>query len=139
MQALQRILVQHYMAENLLSLTPETAILDAVSALLQNAVSGAAVVDKRGNIVGILTEKDCLRVAINAAYHGNLGGQVRDFMSSPVEVVDADTSIIEIAERFNASHFRCYPVTQDHRLVGMVSRADVLRAIESLSASTSHA
>ncbi|MBY8964976.1 CBS domain-containing protein [Algiphilus sp.] len=120
------------MSAHLLTFTPEMDVLNAINQLLEQGISGAPVVDRLGNLVGMLSEKDCMRVALNAGYHGDLGGKVRDFMSPRVVTIDADTSILEVARMFMESPFKRYPVVSDNRLVGNISRHDVLRAIDSL-------
>jgi len=72
-------------------------------------------------------------VALSAGYHADFGGRVKDYMSPNVTTIDADTSILELAQRFIDSPFRRYPVLRNNRLVGQVSRRDVLRALEALA------
>ena len=120
------------MSASLLTFTPETDVLAAINSLIEKGVSGAPVLDKLGNLVGMLSEKDCMRLALNAGYHGDLGGRVGDFMSPKVITVDADTSILEVARMFQEAPVKRYPVVSDNRLVGSISRSDVLRAIDAL-------
>ncbi|WP_198174228.1 CBS domain-containing protein [Mesorhizobium xinjiangense] len=63
--------------------------------------------------------------ALNANYHQEWGGSVTDYMTSPVETLEADIELIQAAEHFLSSHWR-FPVTSDGRLAGQISRADVL-------------
>jgi len=63
---LQTIRVKDYMARRLTTLEPDTEILHAVHTLIRNNISAAPVVDKGGALIGILTEKDCMRVVLNA-------------------------------------------------------------------------
>lgn len=72
-------------------------------------------------------------MALSAGYHEDLGGLVKDFMSDSVVTIDADTSILALAQMFIDSPYRRYPVLQNGRLVGQISRRDVLRALESIS------
>ena len=130
---LRSIKVRDYMAASLVTLSPDTEILRAISLLIEHRISGAPVVDGRGNLVGVLSEQDCMRVALNAGYHDEHGGRVAEFMSAKVETIDAETSILELAEKFINARFRRYPVLEDNRLVGQISRRDVLRALQSLS------
>jgi CBS domain-containing protein len=81
----------------------------------------------------MLSELDCLKVALQAGYHGEYGGPVRDYMSSDVKTVNAEMSIVDLAQRFQDTRFRRFPVTDKNRLVGQISRRDVLRALEVLS------
>lgn len=121
-----------YMSTDLVTFTPETDIHRAIKALLKNRISGAPVLDGQGGIVGILTKKDCLEIAFGASYHREPGGNVADFMSTDVQSVDIGTDIVEVAELFRTSRFHRFPVTDDDRLVGIISRHDVLRALDEL-------
>lgn len=125
--------VKDYMAKTLVTFTPEMDVLDAVHQLVTHRIAGAPVVDDAGNLVGILSELDCLRVTLNAGYHGRWGGPVSEFMSSDVKTVDADMSIVDLAQVFLDSGFRRFPVMDGNRLVGQISRRDVLRALERLA------
>ena len=127
------ITVREFMAANLVTFTPDMEILRAINALVEKRISGATVVDEHGNVVGILSEQDCMKVALHAGYHGEPGGRVSEYMSTEVKTIDADTSILELAELFLKSPYRRYPVMDDNRLVGQISRRDVLRAMEQLS------
>jgi CBS domain-containing protein len=126
-------LVKDYMARTLVTFKPETDVLDAVHVLVTKRIAGAPVVDDSGNLLGMLSELDCMKVALNAGYHGNWGGPVKDFMSEGVTTVDADMSIIDLAQKFISSKHRRFPVMAGTRLVGQISRRDVLRALEFLA------
>lgn len=126
-------LVKDYMARTLVTFKPDTDVLDAVHVLVTKRIAGAPVVDDSGNLLGMLSELDCMKVALNAGYHGIWGGPVRDFMSNGVKTVDADMSIIDLAQEFISSRYRRFPVMQGTRLVGQISRRDVLRALEYLA------
>lgn len=130
---LKKITVKDYMAANLVTFSPDMDILDAINELVCNKISGASVVDKHGNLVGILSERDCMKVALNASYHGEMGGKVEEFMSRDVKTVQADMSIVELAQLFYTARLRRYVVfDEENRLVGQISRRDVLRALQAL-------
>jgi predicted transcriptional regulator len=132
-RSLRDISVKEFMSASLVTFSPETPIFDAIRRLVSQGVSGAPVLDQFGNIIGILSEKDCMKVALNAAYHDELGGKVADFMSRNPVTVEADTSVLEVAEMFFASSFKRYPVVHQQRLVGQISRSDILKAIDRFS------
>ena len=100
--------------------------------LLDKSLSGAPVVDGEGNLVGVLSKKDCLKVAFSASYHKDWGGPVSDYMNRDVQTVEADTDIVEVAEIFLKGPYRRFPVMENGRLVGQISRHDVLRALDEL-------
>ncbi len=122
-------LVRNYMARDLISFYPETDVLDAIHELVAHRIAGAPVVDHHGELVGMLSELDCIRVALDAGYYGQRGGPVSEYMTTDVKTVDAETNIVDLADRFRQSKFRRFPVVKDGRLVGQISRRDVLRAL----------
>jgi len=127
------VVVKDYMAKTLVTFKPETEVLDAVHELVKHRIAGAPVVDDAGNLVGMLSELDCLKVALHAGYHGNWGGPVSDYMSDGVETVDGEMSIIDLAQAFLDTKFRRFPVVERNRLIGQISRRDVLRALETIA------
>ncbi len=126
-------LVKDYMAKTLVTFKPDTPVLDAVHVLVKNRIAGAPVVDDEGSLIGMLSELDCLRVALQAGYHGEYGGPVSDYMSEGVQTVNVEMSIIDLAQVFIDKGYRRFPVTDNNRLVGQISRRDVLRALETIA------
>ncbi len=124
--------VRDYMSRDLVTLSPEMLIQDAIGHLLEHEYSGAPVVNASGALVGILSNKDCLKIAFGSSYHQDWPGAVRDYMSSPVETVDANLDVVAAAERFLRGHYRRYPVLESGTLVGQISRYDILRALKDL-------
>jgi len=128
-------LVRDYMAGQLVTFKPDMDVLDAIHELVQKRIAGAPVVNDQGDLVGMLSELDCLKVALNAGYYGDWGGPVSDYMTPDVESVDAEMNIIDLAQKFLESGFRRFPVLRNNRLVGQISRRDVLRALSQLAVS----
>ena len=121
--------VRQFMAATPVTFNPDTNVLDAISMLIKHRISGGPVIDAQGNVVGVLSERDCLRVTVTAAYHGDWGGLVSEYMSTEVESVDPNMGIVELAEQFLSQPYRRYPVVEDNRLIGLISRRDILRAL----------
>jgi CBS domain-containing protein len=122
--------IRDYVATELISFSPADDIVYAMRVLLDKRLSGAPVVDRDGQLVGVLSKKDCLAIVYHTAYHQDWGGQVEQYMSRNVETIDADSSILDAAEKFLSSSYRRFPVMRDGRLVGQISRCDLLRAID---------
>jgi len=101
-----------------------------VHVLVNKRIAGAPVVDDAGNLIGMLSELDCMKVALQAGYHGHFGGPVSDFMSDGVQTVDGEMNIIDLAQEFAETSYRRFPVMRNNRLIGQISRRDVLRALE---------
>ena len=132
---LTQITAKDYMAANLVTFKPDQDLMNAIHALVENGISGAPVVDNTGNIVGILSEKDCMKIALSSGYHNQSSASVADYMTTDVTSVESDTSIMEIARMFAETPYKRFPVMEDNRLIGQISRRDVLRAIRALSKS----
>ena len=122
--------LEKYMATELVTLGPDLSITKAMELLLKHQISGATVLDENRKIVGMLTEKDCLRVLIDSAYNNMpyRDRKVRDYMTDEVRTVSLEQDLIDVAYEFLNSNFRRFPVVHNGRLVGQVSRRDVLRA-----------
>lgn len=126
-------LVKDYMARTLITFKPDTDVLDAVHTLVDKRIAGAPVVDDEGSLVGMLSEFDCMRVVLGASYHGNVGGPVLDYMTTDTKTVDAQMNIVDLAQVFVDTGFRRFPVLDGNRLVGQISRRDVLRALQMIA------
>jgi len=125
--------VRDYMAGHLVTFKPTTDVMDAIHALVHHRIAGAPVVNDQGDLVGMLSELDCMKVALNAGYYGDWGGPVSDYMTREVESVDADMNIVDLAQKFLDTGYRRFPVLRNHRLVGQISRRDALRALNELA------
>jgi CBS domain-containing protein len=123
------------MAGHLVTFKPDMEVMDAIHELVKQRIAGAPVIDDKGDLVGMLSELDCMKVALNAGYYGDWGGPVADYMSTSVESVDADMNIVDLAQKFLESGFRRFPVLRNNRLVGQISRRDALRALSELAVS----
>jgi len=124
------LFVRDFMMRKTIYLFADMAILHAISVLLSNEISGAPVVDENKRLLGILTERDCIQVAVNAGYFDDLGQQVGDYMSKSVEVVAQDDNLMDVAQKLITLPYRRFPVVDQGTLVGLITRRDVLRAIE---------
>jgi len=129
MSPVKEIRVRDFMINKPVVFARDTDLLDAVRVLVDRRIAAAPVVDERGNLVGLLTERDFLRAALVAGYHGESGGCVGDYMSCDVHAVNADDGLLDVAMRFVETKRRQFPVMEDNRVVGLVARRDVLRAV----------
>ncbi|EKF73066.1 hypothetical protein A11A3_15437 [Alcanivorax hongdengensis A-11-3] len=129
---LKAIRVADYMSRRLITVSPDMSVHAAIRHLLDNRISGAPVVDD-GRLVGMFSESDCLKGALEAGYHDTNIGNVSEYMSTDVQTVTADMSILDVAEIFLADHRRRLPVMEQGKLVGQISRHDLLRAMDDFS------
>jgi predicted transcriptional regulator len=126
---LKEITVASYMAKNIVTLKKETEILAAINQLLSHRITSAPVLDDDGTLLGVFSEKNCIKVALETVYNKGITGNVSDYMRKDIEHISTDASIIDLAEKFENSPIRSYPVYDGDTLVGMISRADILRAL----------
>lgn len=124
--------VDDYMTRDPLTLNPSDDVHAAIKMLLDRRHSGAPVIDGDGRLVGILSQKDCLKVVYSASYHQDWGGRVDDYMSAEVATLTSGTDIISAADKFMHSKFRRFPVVRDGGMIGLICRHDVLRALDDL-------
>lgn len=117
------------MKVDLVTLTPDIEIVQAISILLDNGVSGACVLDAEGELVGVLSKRDCLKAALSASYYKQWGGTVADYMSPEPQTLDADLDLVSACEVMIASSFRRFPVTRHGDFAGQISRTDILNAL----------
>ena len=129
MNKLKSARVRDYMVSRLVLLDPNMEIVRATNLLIRNDISGAPVVDQDGNLVGILTERDCMRNTVDAEYHAIPGGLVRDVMSTDPQFVGPEDNIFQLARRFIDHKYRRYPVVENGRVIGLISRRDIMRAL----------
>ena len=122
--------VADYMTREVVAVHPDMPTSEAIVLLLKHRISGMPVVDEDGKLVGILSERDCLKAFVHARYHNLPTTAARDLMTTEVETVGPDMGILEVADLFLDRHFRRLPVVEEDRLVGQISRRDVLRAME---------
>ena len=101
--------------------------------MLKGGITGAAVVDSKERLVGVLSEKDCLRTLVHDAYSLLPSGKVSDFMTEKPETIYADLDIFTVADKFlQCSYRRLLVVDEDDRLIVQITRRDLLRAIQKL-------
>ncbi|MCG8573188.1 MAG: CBS domain-containing protein [Spirochaetes bacterium] len=125
--------VKEFMKHTLITFEPEQNIFEAIDKLIENKISGAPVVDRMGRLIGILTEKDCLELVMNDFKGDGMGQTVSDFLTKDTITIDVNESIIKVANLFLKKPFRRLPVLDQGKLIGVVSRRDVLTALQHLS------
>lgn len=121
--------IRQFMDTEVPTLSPDTDILDAIDFLIDNRVTGAPIVDAKGTVVGMLSEKDCLRVLAMGTDAERSKGPVSAFMTTPAQTVPPGMNIYFAAGVFLANAFRRLPVVEDGKLVGAITRFDILRAV----------
>ena len=133
--------VSSYMTTKLITLEKNMNVYYAIGLLLKNNISGAPVINKTNELIGILSEKDCLRVFADSSHSQidiantlMLGrGTVETFMTTSVSSISANDDLFTVADIFLKNNFRRLPVLENNILVGQISRRDVLKAIKDIT------
>ena len=122
------ISISGIMTQNVIYTTPDTPIYEALELLSRNKVSGIPVCDLDMNIVGILSEKDVLRILIDKNLH--VKNRVSDYMTREVISFTEEDSAVDICKFFIRSHIRRVPIVRDGKLIGIISRRDICSLIQ---------
>jgi len=131
-KTIERLLVKDFMTTNLVTFRPEQSIEEVVNELVYRNISGGPVVNEKNELVGIISEGDCLKELVRVKYSNqpHLSGIVQDQMAKEVETLSADTLILDAALAFLEKKIRRFPVLEGGKLVGQISQRDVMKALE---------
>ena len=110
-----------------LAATPLASLRDVATQLVTNEFSGMPVAGPDGAVVGVVTESDIVRTLIQGKHLENL--TAAEVMTSPAITVDVDTPVEEVMKKLEDNRIVRVPVTNQNRLVGIISRRDVIRAV----------
>ena len=130
--------IKYYMSASTVTFRPNTDVFEAIAALVERNIPGAPVIDMQGEIVGIFVPQDGIEVALRSAYHNIWEGRVEDYMERDVPCLEAEMSIIATLEHFTSASYDIYPVVENNRLVGQLSRRDVLKALLTAKSQPEH-
>ncbi len=114
------------MTEDLVTIRPESSIRDAIELLIGKAISGLPVIDQHGHLVGVITEFAMLAMVYDHEVRNQTVGQP---MTREVITVNVDDPISRIADLCIVHRVRRLPVMRDGKLVGLIARRDVLKAL----------
>jgi predicted transcriptional regulator len=131
--------VTKYMTRKLITFKPETEMSEVIASLLKNRITGAPVLNNRGEVVGLIDDKDCLKVLFAGAYYNHPVEKniVSRYMSNIMKSITVDMDILEVSEIFLQTNFKRLLVMDDSgKLVGQISRRDALKAVQEMEKNT---
>lgn len=117
------------MDKNPHAVNQSSSVRNVIAMLMNENVSGAPVIDDENNLVGFVSEQDCIQVMLNDAFYCEESPAVTAVMSKTVSRVSPDTSILEVAEAMSKRPPKNYPVEENGKLVGLISRRLILKAL----------
>lgn len=134
-----QILVSDYMTTKLITFTPEQSIEEVISKLIIHKISGGPVVNEQNELIGIISEGDCIKEISESRYYNmpmDNSHTVGKAMVSNVETIDGNMNIFDAANKFLESKRRRFPILKDGKLVGQISQKDILIAAMALKGNT---
>ena len=134
----ERVKVSDYMTRKLVTFSPDQPVMEVVEILLKMDISGGPVVNEKNELVGIISEGDCLKEISDCRYHNHPieNVKVKEHMIKNVETIDGDMNVLDAANKFLDSKHRRFPIVEDGKLVGQISQRDVLNAAMQLKDQT---
>ncbi len=122
--------VKDYMTTNLITFKPDQSVQEVVESLIKYKISGGPVVNEKHELVGIISEGDCLKQLSESRYY-NMPLQhdiVEKRMARNVETIDGNMDVFDAANKFLNSKRRRFPIVEKGKLVGQISQKDILKA-----------
>ncbi len=122
--------VSDYMTTNLITFTPDQPIESVMQSLIKHRISGGPVVNEKNELIGIISEGDCIKQISESRYY-NMPMQdqtIEKHMASNVETIDGNMNIFDAAKKFLEAKRRRFPIVENGKLVGQISQKDVLKA-----------
>lgn len=121
--------IRDIMQVNPPAVTPDTSLRIAVDLLLLHQLTGLPVIGPDRTVLGFVSELDCLPLLLMASYHCEGSPTVAEVMHQGALVVHPGEGIVDLAQRMKTAKPKVYPVVEEQRLIGLVTRTDLLRAL----------
>ncbi|MFV8225177.1 CBS domain-containing protein [Christiangramia aquimixticola] len=124
------MLVRDYMAQNLVTFREHENVMDVMEKLIKHSISGGCVVNERNELLGIISEGDCMKQISDSRYYNMPMNDltVGKRMNTTVETIDGNMNVLDAAKKFIELKFRRFPIVDEGKLVGQISQKDVLKA-----------
>ena len=124
------ILVKDYMSKNVITFFNYDSIYLVMNTLSSNKISGAPVINKFGKIVGVISETDIMKHVLESRYYNMPTNKdsVSNFMTKTVDTITANKTIFDTASRFFESNRKRFPVMDGDKIIGIISRSDIITA-----------
>lgn len=132
------LLVEDIMSRNLIVFKPEETIHEVMKKFIKYRISGGPVVNEKGDLIGVISEADCMKEVSESRYFNLpiLDKTVSNFMTTNVDTIDASKTIFEAASNFFKTSRRRFPVMEKNKLVGQISRKDIVIATLNMKSNT---
>lgn len=126
---MSEISIRPFIEKNAMMIKCDTPIKDVINSFIQHRITGAPVVNSDNSIIGFISEKDCIGKLLLAAYYCDQMPTVNDVMSQTVISVSPEDSILDVAQIMVDKPPKLYPVVENGKCIGVISRANILKAL----------
>lgn len=134
-----QILVSDYMTTNLVTFKAEDSLDHVIAQLITHKISGGPVVNDKNELIGIISETDCIKHISESKYYNmpsDTNNTVGKYMVTGVDTIDKNMNIFDAAFKFISSRRRRFPVIENGKLIGQLSQKDVLKAAINVKGNT---
>lgn len=130
--------VRDVMCKDLITFKPEQSVEEVIDTLIRNKISGGPVVNDKNELVGIISEGDCLKQISESRYYNMPmeNDTVEKRMIKDVETIDGNMNVLDAANKFLESRRRRFPIVEDGKLIGQISQKDILKVAMELKGHT---
>ena len=124
------IKVRDYMTTNLITFTPQQSVEEVIETLIKNRISGGPVVNDRNELIGIISEGDCIKQISDSRYYNMpmVHRTIEQCMAKNVDTIDGNMNVFDAASKFISAKRRRFPIVENGKLVGQISQKDILKA-----------
>ena len=129
-EELKTALVSDYMTKKLITFKPDQPVAEVMQILVKNKISGGPVVNEKNELLGIISEGDCIKQISESRYYNMPveNDTVDKHMVKNVETIDGNLNVFDAAQKFLDSKRRRFPIVENGKLVGQISQKDILIA-----------
>ena len=128
---LQSVNLRDYMLLHPVKVKADANMMEAMKVIIDNKISGLCVVDDADNLVGILSELDCLRAVLSATYNKTTVGKVSEYMATDnLVVAHPEEDIVDVAQDMLTKNKRRRPVVENGKLIGQITCRQLLTAVK---------
>ena len=124
------IKVKDYMTTSLITFKPNQSVENVIDTLIKHRISGGPVVNDKNELIGIISEGDCIKQISESRYYNMPMDQnsIEKHMAKDVETIDGNMNVFDAANKFLNSRRRRFPIVENGKLVGQISQKDILKA-----------
>lgn len=122
--------VSDFMTRDLITFKANQSVEDVIDILIKHRISGGPVVNDKNELIGIISEGDCIKQISDSRYYNMPmdNNTIESHMVTNVETIDGNLNVFDAAKQFLESKRRRFPIVEDGKLVGQISQKDILKA-----------